>query len=138
MYHACGGNVQGNVGMSMGNERVRNVRETLGGFTHGIRNGKKLGEKGSKGTIRNGRGGVGMIGKEKKNIYTGLCKCSDCHGGWCEKKKIRNDRNVKKMRLCAVCILCGCSSTQPPPYIFLPCLSVASIQHGYHSCVMNI
>lgn len=133
MHHACGGNVQGNVGMSMGNERVRNVTETLGGFTHGVRNGRKLGEKGSKGTIRNGRGGVGM--NEKK--ISGLCKCSDCHGGRCEKKN-RNDRNVKKMRLCAVCILCGCSSTQPPPYILLPCLSVASIQHGYHSCVMNI
>lgn len=64
MHHACGGNVQGNVGMSMGNERVRNVTETLGGFTHGVRNGRKLGEKGSKGTIRNGRGGVGM--NEKK------------------------------------------------------------------------
>lgn len=55
--------------MSMGNERVRNVTETLGGFTRGIRNGRKLGEKGSKGTIRNGRGGVGMIGNEKK-IFT--------------------------------------------------------------------
>lgn len=68
----------------MGNERVRNVTETLGGFTHGVRNGRKLGEKGSKGTIRNGRGGVGM--NEKK--FSGLCKCSDCHGGRCEKKKI--------------------------------------------------
>lgn len=63
--------MQGNVGMSMGNERVRNVTETLGGFTHGIRNGRKLGEKGSKGTIRNGRGGVGMIGNEKKYFFFG-------------------------------------------------------------------
>lgn len=71
MHHACGGNVRGNVGMSMGNERVRNVTETLAGFTHGIRNGRKLGEKGSKGTIRNGRGGVGMMGRGKKKYLHG-------------------------------------------------------------------
>lgn len=137
MHHACGGNVQGNVGMSMGNERVRNVTETLAGFTHGIRNGRKLGEKGSKGTIRNGRGGVAMMGKEKKLFTRGFANAVIVMEVGV-KKKIRNDRNVKKMRLCAVCILCGCSSTQPPPCTFLPCLSVASIQHGYHSCVMNI
>lgn len=79
--------MQGNVGMPMGNERVRNITKTRNGFTHGIRKGRKLGEKGRRETIiRNERGG-GMFGKAKKIRGKGLYKCSGLHGDRFKRQK---------------------------------------------------
>lgn len=85
--------MQGNVGMSMGNERVRNVTKTRNGFTHGIRKGRKLGEKGRRETIiRNERReGGGYVWKSKKKATKkrgkGLYKCSGCHGDRFKRQK---------------------------------------------------
>lgn len=87
--------MQGNVGMSMGNERVRNITKTRNGFTHGIRKGRKLGEKGRRETIiRNERGG--MFGKAKKSNkkeerdFTNAVVVMEIGS------KDRNDRNWRK------------------------------------------
>lgn len=58
--------MQGNVGMSMGNERVRNITKTRNGFTHGIRKGRKLGEKGRRETIIRNERGVCLEKQKKK------------------------------------------------------------------------
>lgn len=91
--------MQGNVGMSMGNERVRNITKTRNGFTHGIRKGRKLGEKGSRETIiRNERreGGVCLEKQKKKQQkkeerdFTNAVVVMEIGS------KDRNDRNWRK------------------------------------------
>lgn len=132
--------MQGNVGMPMGNERVRNITKTRNGFTHGIRKGRKLGEKGRRETIiRNERGG-GYVWKSKKNKRKGTLQMQ-----WFAWRSVQKTEMTETGENEIVCSLEACVDVvytpQPPPNIFFRSLwfAITSIQYGYHlSCVMNI
>lgn len=122
--------MQGNVGMSMGNERVRNITKTRNGFTHGIRKGRKLGEKGRRETIiRNERReGGGYVWKSNKKKRKGTLQMQ-----WLSWRSVQKTEMTETGENEIVCSLEACVDVvytpQPPPNIFF---SLALLRHYLH------